>query len=69
MALARKCDRCKTLYEHYPDAMGSRSGTFNALRRVRGDSSGSLVYEESPKDLCPYCMDKLNKFLFMEDEL
>lgn len=61
MALANKCDRCGKLYEHYP--IGNQSGVFNAVRRVRKEADGSLIFEEQSIDLCPECMEKLNAFL------
>lgn len=61
MALAKKCDRCGKLYEHYP--IGNQSGVFNAIKRVRKDASGSIFFEEQSTDLCPECMDGLNSFL------
>lgn len=61
MALAKKCDRCGKLYEHYP--IGNQSGVFNAIKRVRKNSEGLILFKEQSNDLCPECMDKLNKFL------
>lgn len=61
MALAKKCDRCGKLYEHYP--IGNHTGVFNGIKRVRKEDVGRVCYEEMSIDLCPECMDKPNKFL------
>jgi len=67
MALAKKCDRCGKLYEHYP--IGDQAGVFNSIKRVRKNDEGHVrSYEERSIDLCPECMDTLNRFLKGEAE-
>ena len=61
MALAKKCDRCGKFYEHYP--IDNQTGALNAIKRAKVSSEGEIEYMEKYKDLCPECMDKLNKFL------
>ena len=61
MALARKCDRCRKLYEHYP--IGNQPGLFNAVRRIRKSSNENIDCTGVTIDLCPECMDILNNFL------
>lgn len=62
MAMAKKCDRCGKLYEHYPTGNKSQ---YNAIRRIQRNSIGEAVhgvYEHSA-DLCPECMDEFEKFM------
>ena len=54
MALAKKCDRCGKLYEHYP--IGNQSGIFNGIKLVRIGENGSLDRAKNHNDLCPECM-------------
>lgn len=61
MALAKKCDKCGKLYEHYP--IGDQAGIFNGIKRVRKTDDGRVNVEERSIDLCPECMDGLNSFL------
>ena len=60
MALAKKCDRCGKLYEHYPT--GRKSQT-NSIRKCMVLPDGSLYYSEAIHDLCPECMEEFDKFL------
>ena len=60
MALAKKCDRCGKLYEHYPNGKKSIG---NAIKRVRKSENGTIIFEEVSIDLCPECMDSFNAFI------
>ena len=55
MALAKKCDRCGKLYEHYYD--------FNSCKVMVADMRGGIEKENIKKDLCPDCMRALTDFL------
>lgn len=61
MSLAKKCDRCGKLYEHYP--IGNRAGAYNAVRLVRRDFNGKLLHERDVNDLCPECMAEFKEFM------
>lgn len=61
MALAKKCDRCGDLYEHYP--IGSPTGSCNAIRRVRRGLNGTVEYDGKSMDMCPDCMVIFEKFI------
>ena len=60
MSLAKKCDRCGKLYEHYP--IDKISGNYNAIRFVRMDISGVVDIEKKPMDLCPECMSSFDSW-------
>lgn len=55
MALAKKCDRCGKLYEHYSD--------FNSCNTMIADRNGNIDKMSGRKDLCPDCMQELTDFL------
>lgn len=55
---AKKCDRCKKLYEDYRD---EETGS-NAIRLVRRKSGESLLGNEF-FDLCPACMESFKNWL------
>lgn len=61
MALAKKCDRCRKLYEHYP--IGNQPGKFNAVSKVRRGPDGRLEYTHSAADMCPDCMASFERFM------
>lgn len=61
MALAKKCDRCGKLYEHYP--IGNMPGEYNAICKMRQGYSGSTEYTGAVTDLCPDCMAAFVKFM------
>lgn len=61
MALAKKCDRCGKLYEHYP--IGNQSGIFNGIKLVRIGENGSFDHAKNHNDLCPECMEAIKAFL------
>lgn len=60
MALAKKCDRCGKLYEHYPT--GSKP-QYNAIRRLYKTENGGITSVGVSIDLCPKCMEAFDKFM------
>lgn len=60
MALARKCDRCGKLYEHYPR---KDEDIWNGIVLVRLASTGEMIRRGNVMDLCTYCMNDLQTFL------
>jgi hypothetical protein len=62
MGLAKKCDRCGKLYEHYPKGNKSQS---NAIRKIQTDAFGGTVnaYSEWMMDLCQECMYEFERFM------
>lgn len=60
MALAKKCDRCGKLYEHYPT--GNKT-EYNAIKRISKSNNGSICSEEHSIDLCPECMSEFDNFM------
>ena len=60
MALAKKCDRCGKLYEHY---FNSKKSQYNAIKRLCKSEKGNIMDEEKSIDLCPECMSEFNKFM------
>lgn len=61
MALAKKCDRCGQLYEHYH--LGNQSGVFNSIAMCRRSATGTTEYAKAPLDLCSNCMALFEKFI------
>lgn len=57
MALAKKCDRCGVLYEHYSD--------FNSymMTMINTDKHGHISATSKRYDLCPECMRSLTNFM------
>lgn len=57
MALAKKCDRCGVLYEHYSD--------FNSymMTMINTDKHGHIGATSKRYDLCPECMRSLTNFM------
>lgn len=60
MALAKKCDRCGVLYEHYK--------SLNGISLERYGHKGDFICTEKKFDLCPDCMAALVKFLEGRDQ-
>ena len=60
MAMAKKCDRCGKLYEHYPKGNKSQS---NAIKRVGKAENGAITSEGMSIDLCPECMGAFDTFM------
>lgn len=60
MAMAKKCDRCGKLYEHYPK--GKLIGN-NAIRRLCKNEYGGIIFQDNTIDLCQECMSEFDKFM------
>lgn len=60
MALAKKCDRCKEFYEHYPKG---EKKEYNAIKRVCKNEKSEITSQDYSIDLCPDCMKEFNKFM------
>ena len=62
MSLAKKCDRCGKLYEHYPKGNKVQS---NAIRKIQRNSFGGTTnaYDDWIMDLCQECMSEFDKFM------
>ena len=62
MAMAKKCDRCGKLYEHYPTGNKSQ---YNAIRRFQRNAVGETItcVKTLTTDLCQECMDEFEKFM------
>lgn len=60
MALAKKCDRCGKLYEHYP---AGRKLQYNAIRRLCKIENNGIISEGVSIDLCPECMEAFDAFM------
>ena len=60
MALAKKCDRCGKLYEHYPT--GSKP-QYNAIRRLYKTDDGGLMGSDNSIDLFSECMKAFDTFM------
>lgn len=61
MAIAKKCDRCKKLYEPYN--MEKRSEGGNGLIIMNRSITGGTYIEIDTADLCPDCYEGFNKWL------
>lgn len=61
MALAKKCDCCGQLYEHYP--LGHQPEVFNSIAICRRSATGTMEYTKTVLDLCPNCMALFEKFI------
>lgn len=60
MAMAKKCDRCGNLYEHYPK--GKLIGN-NAIRRLCKNEYGGIIFQDNTIDLCQECMSEFDEFM------
>ena len=62
MALAKKCDRCGKLYEHYPKG---NKAQYNAIRKFQRNVACETINGccSSAIDLCPECMADFEKFM------
>lgn len=62
MSIARKCDRCGKLYEHYPRGAKSQ---YNAIRKIQRDIIGGTTnaYNDWVVDLCSECMNEFDNFM------
>lgn len=64
MALAKKCDRCGKLYEHYEkDKEGN--ACYNALSPICFDKTKDHYVRCNSKDLCPECRDSFEEWLHL----
>lgn len=66
MAMAKKCDRCGKLYEHYPKSNKSQNNAISVtLRKIQRDDLGGIAntIQNSVIDLCKECMDEFEKFM------
>ena len=61
MALAKKCDRCEKLYEHY--SVGNQPGVYNAISKCRRGPSGRIECDGATVDMCPDCMASFERFM------
>ncbi len=63
---AKKCDRCGRFYEEYGDySVGGRNFKVEKSSMILTGTktvTEKLIFEKH-YDLCPLCMDELNKFL------
>lgn len=62
MAMAKKCDRCGKLYEHYPKGKltGDRN---NAIRSLYKNEYGGIIFQDNAIDLCEKCMSEFDEFM------
>ena len=60
MALAKKCDRCGKLHEHYPKGSTIQ---YNAVRRTQVRDDGIILGQGDVIDLCEDCMAEFDKFM------
>lgn len=68
MASCKKCDRCKTFYEHYgredySEPVHHYNGMANAMCFCFETSVEGNVYNKTMRDLCPSCLDDLIHFM------
>lgn len=61
--LAKKCDRCGRLYEHYDGRKVFPKSLSNSLALRDTDFEGKFWTRDS-FDLCEDCMTKLESFLY-----
>ena len=61
MALAKKCDRCGTLYEHYKKE--------NHIRIGETVVDGTTMCAFKDYDLCPDCMNWLQRWISCKGKL
>ena len=64
---AKKCDRCGRFYEEYGEYKATNNFEFKAektsmIRTGTETKAGDFIHKNE-FDLCPLCMDELNKFL------
>ena len=60
MALAKKCDRCGKLYEHYQTCSNKQ---YNAIRILYKTENGGITSVGVTIDLCPECMKAFDTFM------
>lgn len=64
--LAKKCDRCGKLYEHYSDIDGYSKR--NAVKLVYLQANGIERCCANTMDLCPECMEEFKNFMKIKIE-
>lgn len=65
MALAKKCDRCGNLYEHYPK---NKMVQNNAIRRLYKNEYGNISSQDDTIDLCKKCMSEFENFMLFKEK-
>lgn len=60
MSLAKKCDRCKKFYEHYPI---ENLGAYNGIIKIKQAFDGTIDFYDTTIDLCPDCMASFERFM------
>lgn len=60
MSLAKKCDVCGNLYEHYYEP-----GTFNSFQFINTDSANYIADRGRIMNCCPVCMNCIGCYLNM----
>lgn len=63
MSIAKKCDRCGTLYEFYGDNKPDKINGISPL--YIGPTGGT--WNHGLFDLCPACMEEFKKFYKMKE--
>lgn len=66
MSLARKCDRCKKLFDPNLLSNGHTDGFHNI--NVTIETNKTVLERLYNHDLCPECYEKLRKWMEMEEE-
>lgn len=61
--LAKKCDRCGGLYEHYDGKKAFPKSQSNSLE-LRDTDLKEAFWQRDRFDLCEDCMTKLESFLY-----
>lgn len=61
--LAKKCDRCGRLYEHYDGQKVFPKSQSNSLE-LRDTDCKEAFWQRDSFDLCEDCMTKLESFLY-----
>lgn len=61
MGLAKKCDRCRNLYE--PEDMDIRGAIVNGLSLINRDEQNTKAIKRRYFDLCPECLISLSNWL------
>lgn len=64
--LAKKCDRCGKLYEHYREL--DEYGKYNAVKLIYLQANGIERTCASSMDICPECMEKFKNFMKIKIE-
>lgn len=65
--LVRKCDRCGDFYEMYGGSILNNDMQANGIRFINVDKKGRIVHRKA-FDLCPKCMELMQRFIKNEIE-